>query len=146
MTTFQLDKRLVNDCYILGKLDGSYLLLLDNAQLAWFILVPETDKTEFHHLNETQQLALLKNINQLSSFIENNFTISKINTACIGNIVRQMHIHIIGRHESDACWPGVVWGQLEPHPYTFAQVKHIAGLVSQSLGEHFDAVELTTKS
>ncbi|HEY9052765.1 MAG TPA: HIT domain-containing protein, partial [Gammaproteobacteria bacterium] len=108
MTNFSLHPQLEKDCHILGKLDLCHILLLNNALVPWFILVPETSITEFHKLEQQQQHLLLAEINRISGFIENNFDVTKLNTATIGNIVRQMHIHIIGRHEKDFAWPGVV--------------------------------------
>lgn len=125
MTSFNLHPQLEKDCHILGKLDLCHILLLNNALVPWFVLVPETSITEFHHLEQQQQLLLLTEINHISGFIENNFEITKLNTATIGNIVQQMHIHIIGRHEKDYCWPGVVWGRPEKEAYESAQVDKI---------------------
>ncbi|TNF39086.1 MAG: HIT domain-containing protein [Gammaproteobacteria bacterium] len=125
MNTFKLHPQLQNDCHMLGKLELSRVLLMNNALVPWLILVPETDITEFHRLGQMQQLQLLSEINLVSGFIENNFSISKLNTATIGNIVRQMHIHIIGRHEHDFCWPGVVWGRSEKQAYDTPQLEQI---------------------
>lgn len=81
-----------------------------NAHFPWFILVPDTDETEFYKLAQQQQQLLLEQINKLSAFIEKHFSVDKLNVATIGNIVSQMHVHVVGRHKQDVCWPGVVWG------------------------------------
>ncbi|MCK4585913.1 MAG: HIT domain-containing protein, partial [Gammaproteobacteria bacterium] len=77
MHDFELDSRLANDCHILGKLDISLLLLMNNSLVPWFILVPKTTKTEMTDLAQTDQEALLKEINLVSNFVKTNFRISK---------------------------------------------------------------------
>ena len=137
MHDFELDARLANDCYILGKLDISLLLLMNNSLVPWLILVPETTKTEMTDLDPADQKALLKEINLISGFVKTNFGSSKLNIAAIGNIVSQLHVHIVGRHSSDYCWPNVVWGVDEKETYTDGRVKEIAALLAKQLGKHF---------
>ncbi len=122
---FELDARLASDCLILGELDCSLLLLMNNALVPWFILVPVTQATEIYQLPEEHQLQLLKEIDLLSDFINSEFSIEKLNVAAIGNIVKQLHVHIVGRHPSDYCWPGVVWGAEQSEPYSDAEIKRI---------------------
>ncbi len=110
MTKIQLDERLKNDTYLIKDFDESLLLLAKNAHFPWFILVPKTKEIEFHKLDESFQIRLLTLINKISFFIEDNNNVDKINIATIGNVVSQMHIHIVGRFKNDICWPNVVWG------------------------------------
>jgi len=135
MHNIQLDTRLANDCHILGKLDISLLLLMNNSLVPWFILVPETDETEITDLSKTDQEILLKEINLISDFVKDNFDVPKLNIAAIGNIVSQLHIHIVGRSPSDYCWPNVVWGTKEKEPYTDERVKEITALLTKQLGD-----------
>jgi diadenosine tetraphosphate (Ap4A) HIT family hydrolase len=134
---FELDTRLANDCLILGKLDISLLLLMNNSLVPWLILVPETTKTEMTDLPQIDQATLLKEINLISDFIKDNFNISKLNIAAIGNIVSQLHIHVVGRDPSDYCWPNVVWGTKEKKPYTDEQTAKLSGALSKQLGNKF---------
>ena len=122
---FELDARLANDCLLLGKLDCSLLLLMNNSLLPWFILVPVTQATEIYQMQKEQQLQLLEEINLLSGFINSEFSIEKLNVAAIGNIVKQLHVHVVGRHSSDYCWPGVVWGADQSEPYSDAEIARI---------------------
>ena len=108
--SFKLDQRLNNDCLHLGKFNDSVLLLMDNSLVPWLILVPVTKVIEFDLLEEQQQFSLMRQVNQLAAFLRQQFQFDKLNIATIGNIVRQMHIHIVARSENDYCWPGVVWG------------------------------------
>jgi len=139
MEKFILDTRLANDCIVLGKLDSSLLLLMDNSLIPWFILVPETSETEFIDLSHAEQARLLKEINLVSTFIREHFNCSKLNIGAIGNIVSQLHIHIIGRDPSDYCWPKVVWGEKEKELYSDEQIESIRTLVKHYLGDQFTA-------
>lgn len=123
--SFQLHEQLAADCHTLGR-NGSTLLLLNrNALYPWFILVPECKETEFYRLAPEQQSELLALINQLSGFIEQHFAIDKLNIAAIGNVVSQLHIHVIGRYRTDPCWPGVVWGTAQFEEYDPQRVTQI---------------------
>lgn len=111
--------------YKLGSLASTCLLLSRNSRFPWFILVPDTQETEFYKLKHEHQLLLLEQINQLSIFVEKHFPVCKLNIATIGNIVSQLHIHIVGRHQNDACWPGVVWGCDQVKNYNDGEVENI---------------------
>ena len=87
MNDFTLDSRLENDCINLCELESSVLLLMNNALVPWFIVVPKTDATELFELSEQQQLALYHQINQLSNYVLQKFGSEKINVAAIGNVV-----------------------------------------------------------
>jgi len=130
---FELDARLRQDCFVVGRLEFCHLLLLDNAAVPWFILVPETTCTEVCDLGMSQQHALLEEINSVASFLRTGFAIDKLNIAAIGNIVRQLHVHVVGRHAGDYCWPGVVWGTAPPERYTEQRVAQIRTEVARNL-------------
>ncbi len=120
-----LHPQLASDCYTLGQLGSSTLLLHKNAHVPWFILVPDTNATEIFHMDEPQQAEILSAINQLTRFIEAQFTPDKINFATIGNLVPQLHIHIIGRYKTDPWWPAPVWGQSGFQDYTDSNLEDI---------------------
>ena len=134
---FKLDPRLENDCFILGHLKTSQLLLLNNALVPWFILVPDTTASEVYELPHAQQLEVLEEINIISNHLKQNFAVDKLNVASIGNIVNQMHVHIIGRHVDDFCWPNVVWGAEGRQPYTDDQVASIQSRLLDKLPDYF---------
>ncbi len=134
---FTLDSRLDNDCFVLGQLKTSRLLLLNNALVPWFILVPDTTATEIYELPHAQQLELLEEINIISNHLKQNFAVDKLNVAAIGNIVKQMHIHIVGRHVDDFCWPGVVWGADAKQAYKDNEVETIKSQLTDKLPEFF---------
>jgi diadenosine tetraphosphate (Ap4A) HIT family hydrolase len=130
-----LDDRLNRDTYRLGEFDDSLLLLSKNAFFPWFILVPETDKTEYHQLNNEQQTRIQQHINAIARYIETHFATDKINIATIGNLVPQLHIHIIGRNQNDPCWPGVVWGTQHFKAYSAEDVATIKNQLNNALKE-----------
>ncbi|MGW8228640.1 MAG: HIT domain-containing protein [Gammaproteobacteria bacterium] len=140
MEAFSLDPQLAKDCLVLAESDTSLLLLMNNALVPWFILVPRTSETELHALDATTQAALLKEINLLASKVKTVFAVDKLNLAAIGNVVQQLHVHIIGRRHTDYCWPNVVWGRSEREPYTEVAV---AELVQNLLPHLRDTFRLT---
>ncbi|MCO4781776.1 MAG: HIT domain-containing protein [Candidatus Cloacimonetes bacterium] len=118
MNQFQLNTTLNQDCFTLGTIKNSLILLLNNKHYPWFIIVPKTSIEQIDLLDESLQVDLLQQSSQLSKFIRGNYTIDKINIASIGNMVPQIHIHVIGRSKTDPSWPGVVWGQTHKTEYT----------------------------
>ena len=130
---FVLDERLQRDCFFLGRLELSQLLLLNNAAVPWFILVPEVAVTELCDLDELQHTTLMNESRRLAEFIRQTFVIDKLNVAAIGNVVSQLHLHVIGRRKDDYCWPDVVWGTTPPEQYELAQVATIVAQLEQTL-------------
>lgn len=134
MSQFELDPRLAEDCLVLGRLDISLLLLMNNALVPWFILVPRTSEKEITDLPRTEQAVLLDGINLMADFIRVQFPVSKLNIASIGNVVSQLHVHIVGRDPTDYCWPGVVWGAQERQPYDPVEIGRLTKLLRTQLG------------
>lgn len=118
LARFELHPRLLEDCHDLGRLDLCHLLLHRNATLPWFILVPEvhTSVTELHEMGLDQRLRLDGDLSCVARFVKSRLGAKKINLGAIGNIVPQLHVHVIGRDPADPCWPGVVWGRLPAGP------------------------------
>lgn len=116
---FELNSRLAAGGFDFGTLGECRVLLKDNAVFPWFILVPEVDEsiTELHQLDATAYASVMFSVRQISEFVEGHFQAEKINVAAIGNIVRQLHIHIVARSETDPAWPGVVWSSDAKKPY-----------------------------
>ena len=140
--TPELDPRLRNDCYLMGEFQNCALLLHKNALFPWFILVPNSNETELYKLPPAQQQQLQEFINSISYFVKKHFNVDKLNIASIGNIVSQLHIHIIGRHKNDACWPDVVWGYSHSKTYADNVVKSLQNDLLVSLGTTFSAHKL----
>lgn len=137
MPEFKLDQRLNQDCYCLAESDISLLLLSKNADYPWLILVPKTTHTELFQLAPELQLNLLSQINAISAFLMQAYQPTKLNVAAIGNVVKQMHIHLVARNQDDAAWPGVVWGTPANSSYNPAQVEEIKQQAQLALAEQF---------
>lgn len=133
MTEFTLDPRLDNDCFTLGKLQVSRLLLMNNALVPWFVIVPEVEATEIYQLTADVQQDVLEEINQLSKFVSREYVTDKLNVAAIGNIVNQLHIHIVGRNRGDFCWPNVIWGTDQQKSYSQEEVSNITRQLESKL-------------
>ena len=136
-----LDPRLAESTYRLGAFDNCLLLLSKNALFPWFILVPATQEIEFHKLGTQQQTNIQQHINAVAQFIERYFPTEKINIASIGNIVSQLHIHVIGRHQNDACWPDVVWGTTQFKAYETDELAAIKTRLGDTLKDDFHTVD-----
>lgn len=131
---FQLHPRLAADTHLLGSSGYSMLLLMNNARVPWFIQVPKTAVLELHRLPLSLRAAIREETDAIATFVEAHFRPDKLNIATIGNLVPQLHIHVIGRFEGDDCWPAPVWGRLEPQDYDDAELGRIRTLVRQDLG------------
>ncbi|MDX1402776.1 MAG: HIT family protein [Kiloniellales bacterium] len=91
--------------------DLSEVLLMNESRFPWVILVPRRENvTELHDLSENDRRLLMEEISIMSLAIKKSFSPDKVNVATLGNIVRQLHIHVVARYESDAAWPGPIWG------------------------------------
>ena len=123
--TFKLDQRLQADTHELLSQSGLHFRLHRNAEVLWIIIVPETDKTEFYQLDNELQQRLCGQINNISAWIQQTFSVDKINVATIGNVVSQMHLHVIGRKQDDAYWPDVVWGKPFDKTFDTDQIEQI---------------------
>lgn len=112
MQDFAIHPTLLADCHLLGEIDSGFLLLHRNASLPWFILVPETHCQDLLDLPEAAREELLNDARGVADFIKAHFGLSKINVGALGNVVPQLHLHVIGRAPDDPCWPAPVWGNL----------------------------------
>jgi diadenosine tetraphosphate (Ap4A) HIT family hydrolase len=110
---FAIHPQLLADCHRLGRLEASHLLLHRNAALPWFILVPETELANLLDLPTAQRDSVLADCKQVSDYLQARLGSARVNVAWIGNLVPQLHVHVVGRRPGDSCWPRPVWGHLE---------------------------------
>lgn len=91
------------------------------------LVVPEVAAgiEDLHQLEDSRLLEVMAVVTAVSRFVDQHFGPDKLNVACIGNQVRQMHLHIVGRSEGDPAWPGVVWSFGEKKRYEAEAVKSI---------------------
>ena len=115
MTDFILDPRLAADSAFIADGPLSQVRLMDDTRYPWLVLVPRVDGiSEWLELDGGQQRLLLAEINQAGQLIRAHPGVEKLNIGALGNIVRQLHVHLVGRHEGDPAWPGPVWGSGTP--------------------------------
>jgi diadenosine tetraphosphate (Ap4A) HIT family hydrolase len=116
---FQLDLRLAKDTIFLGKLALCELRLMNDSRWPWLVLVPvRTAASEVHDLSEDDQKLLAKETALVAKLLKSLTNCEKINSAALGNIVRQLHVHVVARSENDPNWPGPVWGYGTREPYS----------------------------
>jgi len=114
-----LHPQLKQDCFVLGRFPLSVVLLMNDSQYPWFILVPQRQGIrEIHQLSDEEQQQLMRESTLLAGCIETEFNADKINIAALGNIVPQLHIHHIVRYRTDPTWPAPVWGKLPALAYS----------------------------
>jgi diadenosine tetraphosphate (Ap4A) HIT family hydrolase len=132
---FVLNNRLAAGAFEIARLHGCRILLKDEAQFPWFIVVPEVPPEigDLHHLDEETSAEVMLAVRKISRFTEAHFRPEKLNVACIGNIVRQMHIHVVGRSTGDPAWPGVVWAFAGKRKYGEGEAEAIAGAAREFL-------------
>lgn len=116
--TFALNPVLAADTVPVGDLTLSRVLLSKDANYPWLILVPKRPGlVEILDLSEEEQEQLLGEIRQAASALKRITACDKLNIAAIGNVVSQLHIHVVARRQTDAAWPRPVWGTAPPAPY-----------------------------
>ena len=132
---FALDPQLDNDSFEIGRLGLSRVLLVNDARFPWVILVPErAGIAELIDLTVADRTLLWDEIARTSEALKTIYGPDKLNVAALGNMVRQLHVHVIARFTSDAAWPKPVWGSGQPVLYESHQMGIIAGRLAKALG------------
>ena len=115
---FALDPRLGADTRLVASLPLCDVRLMNDARYAWLVLVPRRgDVVEVNDLNQDDQARLWREVNLASRALRAVAPCDKLNLGALGNIVRQLHVHVVARLEGDAAWPGPVWGQGHAQPH-----------------------------
>ena len=119
----------------MGRLELCRLLLMNDANYPWFILVPEREGVrEVHELADADRRRLWDESALLSRALHKGFGAHKLNIAALGNQVPQLHVHHIVRYSHDAAWPNPVWGRVPPKPYYGAEVQKLKTMLHLLLG------------
>ena len=135
---FELHPQLEKNTLSLGRFKLCRLLLMNDANYPWFILVPERDNVrEVHELNDADRRQLWDESALLSRALTAVFKPDKLNIAALGNQVPQLHVHHIVRYTHDAAWPQPVWGKVPPRPYYSAEVIKLKTALLPILGAGF---------
>jgi diadenosine tetraphosphate (Ap4A) HIT family hydrolase len=115
---FSLDARLKGDTIEIGRMPLSILLLMNDRALPWLILVPEREGVkEIDELSPAGRALLIEELSEVSAMIRRLYNPDKINIGALGNLVPQLHLHVVGRFRSDRAWPGPIWGTGPAEPY-----------------------------
>lgn len=119
MTEFVLDPRLATDSVFIADGPLSQIRLINDARFPWIVLVPRIEgASEWLELDGNQQRLLLAEINLVGNLVRAEPGVQKLNIGALGNVVRQLHVHLVGRREHDAAWPGPVWGNGSAERFT----------------------------
>lgn len=119
---FSLDPQLARDTVAVGDLPHARVLLMNDANFPWLIVVPlRPGAVELFDLDDGERAQLMGTLCHLAQLLKALTGCDKINIAAIGNVVPQLHVHIVARRRDDAAWPRPVWGVLPPRPYRAAE-------------------------
>jgi diadenosine tetraphosphate (Ap4A) HIT family hydrolase len=133
--TFELHPRLAADCIVLGDLPLSRLLLMNDSRFPWCILVPrQAGLRELHELHAADGAKLFAELDRVSRALIDCCGAYKLNVGALGNLVPQLHVHVVARQPEDAAWPGPVWGSGPAVPYAADAASALATRLSMALG------------
>ena len=134
MSDFQPDERLARDSDLLTKIGLCELRLMKDKRWPWLVLVPQrTNVSEIFELTPLDQAMLTFETVLVAEALKKVTGATKINTGALGNIVRQLHVHVVARSEGDANWPGPVWGHGTAEPRTAEETKAFAAKLLDAL-------------
>lgn len=130
--------QLQRDCVVVGRFPLCYLLLMQDANYPWFILVPDRPNVaELYELTAEDQQRFWRESMHLAETLAQTFGADKMNIAALGNVVPQLHVHHIVRYVGDAAWPAPVWGKHPPRPYAAEELAAVVARLHGRLGEGF---------
>lgn len=135
---FALDQRLQQDTLTIGDFPLCRLLLSNDSNYPWFILVPRINGiSEVFQLSVIDQQKLWNETTTLAQLLSDGFGADKMNIGALGNVVSQLHVHVIVRKRDDMAWPAPVWGKHPARPYTEEQVAAIRARLRELLPADF---------
>lgn len=131
---FELHAQLQKDCVVVGDFTLCRVLLLNDSQYPWFILVPRrAQMREVFELADDDRAQFHRESDRFAALLADNFAAGKLNIAALGNMVPQLHVHHIVRYQTDPAWPAPVWGKLPAKPYDAAALQSVLGEVRTML-------------
>ncbi len=135
---FELDERLVADTVEMGRWPLCRVLLMNDANYPWLVLVPErAGAVEIHDLGTADRVQLIEEIATASQVLKQSFSADKINVGALGNVVRQLHVHVIARYDGDAAGRSPVWGRGAPKPYGRKALNERIGIIQKLMSTYF---------
>ncbi|MDH1054619.1 HIT family protein [Aquipseudomonas alcaligenes] len=140
---FTLDSRLQQDTLVMGDFPLCRLLLMNDANYPWFILVPRREAvSELFQLDTADQQQLWLETTRLAETLKDAFVADKMNVATLGNVVSQLHMHVIVRRREDQAWPAPVWGRHPARAYEAAEIFAIRERLRLVLTSDFQFAEV----
>lgn len=131
---FQLDDQLAKDCHLITAWPLSQVLLMDDRRYPWLILVPaKPGLCEPFDLNANDQQQLWREAAVVGDFMKTRFRADKMNIAALGNVVSQLHVHVIARRRNDASFPSPVWGVGQGERYAEQERAALLAWLSEAL-------------
>ncbi|WP_424683176.1 HIT domain-containing protein [Frateuria sp. YIM B11624] len=131
---FLLDPRLAADTLPVARLDLCELRLMNDERFAWLVLVPQrAGLVEIADLTPSERTLLWHEVERAGAALRAVAPCDKLNLGALGNIVRQLHVHVVARREGDAAWPGPVWGNGPAEPYPEAARMSLVGELQTAL-------------
>ena len=125
MDDWSLNRQLEQDTINIGDLPLSRVLVVNDANYPWLMLVPRrADVKDLVDLNEVEQGQLMTEINRVARALQDITKPDKLNIAALGNVVPQLHVHVIARRTTDPAWPRPVWGVVPPVPHDPQEIEH----------------------
>ncbi|MCW8834904.1 MAG: HIT family protein [Rhodospirillales bacterium] len=111
------------------------VLLMNERRCPWLILVPQQPGLrEIHDLSETDRTVVMMETTRASQALVAAFSPDKINIGALGNVVEQLHVHVVARFCDDFAWPGPIWGKDAPHPYDEQELADVLLQIRIALG------------
>lgn len=131
---FELDQRLERDSEPVLWLGFCELRAMNDRRWPWLTLVPQrAGMVEFHDLTPLDQTMLTFEINMVSRALKEATGCHKVNVGMLGNVVRQLHVHLVARNEGDPGWPGPVWGHGRAEPYRREDLHRFVNAIRSAL-------------
>ena len=132
--SWRLDPRLAQETIVIGDLPLSRVLLMNDANYPWLILVPRRENlVELIDLDDAGQMTLMAEVARAARAVRDVTACDKLNIAALGNTVRQLHVHVIARRNGDAAGPRPVWGTVPARPYEAADLARLSADLRRAL-------------
>jgi diadenosine tetraphosphate (Ap4A) HIT family hydrolase len=132
---FALHPTLARDTVEVARLPLCRVLLMKDRRFPWLILVPERDSVrEIHELSAADRAVLIEEIAEASEVLKRLFQPDKLNVGALGNLVPQLHVHVVARTTTDPAWPGPVWGSGTPVAYQESELEAVRGRLAAAFG------------
>lgn len=131
---FDLHPRLAQDTVEVARLQLCRVRLMNDRRFPWLVLVPERESVrEVHELAPEDRAALVEEIARAGEVLTRLFQPDKLNVGALGNLVPQLHVHVVARRTTDPAWPGPVWGSGAAVPYEEGEIEELRERLADEL-------------